>query len=194
MSCYEWQIGTVKIPTKQFPALYRAFVKEYNAIQQCRYNSLKSLYDYTMSIGKGKRNFDYLAHMQNNAAMYNVRFNIRFYDIDKLFSNGRKKPLHPTKKMYDFANTKTNDFMLDEGTVTISFNKLDHSVYWSVPENNHACERAHEQPEARLLFRLLQNVKYTRNSGGKIIGNDEYNRDNMQSGGGANYVVFSFGK
>jgi len=190
MSCYEWQIGTVKIPAKQFPTLYRSFVKGYNDIQQNKLLALNSLYDYIMRVGKGKRNFNYIEHMRNRAYITNACF----ADIEKLFTGDRKKPLHPTKKMFDFANTRTTGFMLDEGTAAISFNKLDHSVYWSVPENNHACERAHEQPEAKLLFRLLQNVKYTRNSGGEIIGNDEYNRDNMQSGGGANYVVFSFGK
>ena len=60
MSCYEWQTGTVKIPTKQFPTLYRAFIKGYNDIQENKMRGLKSLFDYIMRVGKGKRNFDYV--------------------------------------------------------------------------------------------------------------------------------------
>jgi len=190
MSCNEWQAGTVTIPNKAFPSLYRSFVNGYNDIQQNKMRRLKSLYDCIMIAGKGKRNFNYIDHMRNRCDTYNVQWD----DINKLFPNGRKRPLHPTKKMFNFANIRTVNFDLDMGTAEISFNKDDHSVYWSVPENNHACECAHEQPEAKLLFRLLQKVKFTRNSGGEIVGNDEYNSDNMQSGGGANYVVFSFGK
>ncbi len=190
MSCNEWQSGAVTIPTKAFSALYKSFVTGYNDIQSRKLRNMKSLYDYIMIAGKGKRNFDYVGSMELHADMYKVSFD----DIEKLFPFNRTKPFHPTKKMFDSANTRTVSFCLDEGAASISFNKADHSVSWGVPENNHACERAHDLPEAQLLFRLLQNIKYTRNSGGEIVGNDEYNRDNMQSGGGANYVVFSFGK
>jgi len=190
MSCYEWQAGTIKIPTKQFSGLYRAFIKGYNDIQLRKLRNLKALYDHIMLAAKHKRNFNYYEQMEAVADRYNVSFS----NIEMLFPEHRKRPLHPTKKMFDFANTKTMAINVDNSCACISFNRADHSVYWSVYENNHACETAHNTPEAKLLFSLLQNVNYTRGSGGQIIGNDEYNRDNIEAGAGANYVVFSFGK
>lgn len=68
-----------------------------------------------------------------------------------------------------------------------------HTVFWDVGENNHAQERAREEPNARVLFKALGKIKWGRGSGGDIIGNDEYNRDDCTAGGGGNYVVESFG-
>lgn len=190
MSCNEWQAGVIKIPTKAFPTLYRAYIKGFNSIQLSRFNNLKALYDYIMIASKGKRGYNYYEKMEFWANTYRVSFD----SIEKLFPDNRTKPLHPTKKMFRMVNTKTTGIELDEGTAVISFNKPEHSIYWCVSENNHACDRAHELPETQLLFSLLDGIKFIGKTGGIIVGNDEYNRDNMQSGGGANYVVFSYSK
>jgi hypothetical protein len=44
-----------------------------------------------------------------------------------------------------------------------------------------------------IFFAALGKIKWTRSSGGFATGNDEYNQDNTYSGGGANYVTFSYG-
>jgi hypothetical protein len=62
-----------------------------------------------------------------------------------------------------------------------------------VPSNNHACETARRHPVAAAFFAALGRVRWTRGSGGEIVGNDEYNRDVDYEGGGANYVVDRYG-
>ena len=66
-------------------------------------------------------------------------------------------------------------------------------AHWRVPENNHARDRGRSHPVARAFFAELRRVRWTRGSGGEIVGNDEYNRDSEYEGGGGNYVVDSYG-
>jgi hypothetical protein len=82
-------------------------------------------------------------------------------------------------------------FTLTLGETRIEFD--GRKVTWSVPENNHACEHAREHLLARTLFDLLARVQWTRGSGGTITGNNEYNQDSRDAGGGGNYVVQEFG-
>jgi hypothetical protein len=69
----------------------------------------------------------------------------------------------------------------------------DHTLIWDVPENNHAREHAREEKNAKVLFNALRNIKWVRGSGGDIVGNDEYHREDRGVGGGGNYLVQSFG-
>jgi hypothetical protein len=79
------------------------------------------------------------------------------------------------------------------GDARIVLDNENQQVTWIVPENNHAREHAHDHLLARALFRALGNVKWTRGSGGVIVGNDEYNRDSREMGGGGNYEVAYYG-
>lgn len=63
---------------------------------------------------------------------------------------------------------------------------------WDVGENNHACESARNTAMGRAFFDALSRVTWTRGSGGKIVGNDEYNREGCDEGGG-NYVKDEYG-
>ena len=113
--------------------------------------------------------------------------------VEQLFDENRK-PKMPTKKMFNFVNGKDNSFDVGEGDASVGFNQTNKTVSWAVWENNHACDTARDTKEARLLFGLLNKVNFTRGSGGNIVGNNEYNRDDHNEGGGGNYVTASYGK
>lgn len=66
-------------------------------------------------------------------------------------------------------------------------------VTWKVPEGNHACDVGRVHPIAVAFFDALKRVNWTRGSGGKIVGNNEYNRESRYEGGGSNYVVDEYG-
>ena len=186
MSCYEWENGTIKIPTKVFASLRRDFINGYNEIQQRKMNNLKTWRETALRDGKGKRNYSFKDRM---LCMCNGWDEEQL--VEMLFDENRK-PKMPTKKMFNFVNGK--DFSFDIGEAGIGFSSKDHAVSWSVYENNHACDTAHGMAEAKLFFRLLSNINFTRGSGGVIVGNDEYNRDDYNEGGGGNYVKMTFGK
>lgn len=67
------------------------------------------------------------------------------------------------------------------------------TVTWDVPGNNHAVDHARDSVLGRTFFDHLRKINWTRGTGGHIIGNDEYNQDSRDCGGGANYVTDTFG-
>jgi hypothetical protein len=79
----------------------------------------------------------------------------------------------------------------DDGTIVLK--PARHSVYWGVMENNHAREHARATKNAQALFSALGRIKWVRGSGGSIVGNDEYHRDDREIGGGGNYEVAYYG-
>lgn len=76
---------------------------------------------------------------------------------------------------------------------SISFDKKAGTVTWHVGENNHAVDSARESSYGQRFFSELGKVRWTRGTGGVIVGNDEYNQDNSYAGGGGNYVTTALG-
>ena len=106
----------------------------------------------------------------------------------------RKKPVKPKKKDFPAANSKTTKYSLGDGAY-IGLDNATKSVVWSVSENNHAVERAREHFLARVLFGALEQVVWSRTTGGTIVGNDEYNsEESAYEGGGANYACIRYGR
>ncbi len=66
-------------------------------------------------------------------------------------------------------------------------------VSWDVPENNRAVESSRNAPLGQVFFAALDEVRWTRGSGGVIISNNEANRESDCAGGGANFINSGFG-
>ena len=105
----------------------------------------------------------------------------------------RKKFRRPQKKDFPLAvATKTTAYSWSsESGVRLDLEAR--TLTWWVSENNHAVERAHDHPMSRWLFQALSQVDWGRSGGGAIVGNDEYNRDDRETGGGGNYITRVFG-
>ncbi len=192
MSCYNWERGAIKLPSKIFVKFRKEYMGKYNAIQLEKLNHLRTMRDAALKQGKGKRMYSFFGCMEMMGHTCD--------DIDmthKLFPNGTDdgiKPITPTKKMLAIANNKTTRFEIDGGEAGVVFDKATNSIHWYVSENNRAVESAHDTKEAKALFDMLSRVQWTRGSGGEIVGNDEYNREDDCAGGGANYVTRRYGK
>lgn len=102
-----------------------------------------------------------------------------------------KKILKPKKSDYKQLPL-TRDCTIDLPDASITLNNKTKTVTWDVPENNHARAHARGHYVAKALFRALDRVDWKRGSGGQIVGNDEYNRDNYESGGGGNYTIATY--
>lgn len=101
-------------------------------------------------------------------------------------------PRRVLKTDMDYPTNRTTSFYAGEEAY-ITFDRDASTVHWEVHENNHAVERAHEHPHTRGFFDALSKVRWTRGTGGVIAGNDEYNSESRDVGGGANYPTYAIG-
>ncbi len=193
MSCYEWERGVIKLNTKEYSRVKKAFIDAIRMDQEKKLQRAVELYNCILAKVKGKRGVDI------HSAYYSVRSENDDLDEESVFyetclnhNNRCKRPLKPKKKDFIFKVERKNP-SVDLMEASISFNDSNRTIGWNVEENNHSKERAHNKPLAKALFKLLADVKWTRGTGGTIVGNDEYNQDNSDYGGGGNYVTMRFG-
>ena len=200
MSCYEWERGRIKIPNTEWTILKSKILKAYNRLIDNDHTIATNTYNTIVNEGKGVRNFNY----RSAAIAYLMRtHNLHYDSINRielsLFSPSasvkRRKPLKPKRKDFPLATNRTTQFRI--GSSFIQLDNKNKLFTWNVPENNHAVDTAHEHPVTIAAFNALKDITdkngWKRNSGGVIIGNDEYNSSSTDIGGGGNYITARFG-
>ena len=208
MSCYEWERGTIVLPTAAWSHFRRAVIEKWNSEQDRLFDLAVTMRAEVEAAAKGKRGFnrsEWLRQRMRATQWGDNGESARSEDYDAVIRllglHGRHvdgKWITPTKthapKRKDLAILPVSKgARLELGEATIVLDDATHSVSWSVSENNHACDCARSLPMAEALFSMLGRVKWTRGSGGKIVGNDEYNRCRDEEGAGGNYVTAEFG-
>lgn len=191
MSCYEWESGTLALPTSEVAAMRKAL----NVAHTNQMKSVKALLDRLwpelkkLPADKRRRLDPYSPPLRHlNAAADDEAW----WDLHSLFhaSGGRKPTAEHWKKSLAYPSTnRTSDWRCGEASVSLEGRHLT----WDVPENNHAVDHAHDSWLGRALFAQLDRVKWTRGSGGYFVGNNEYNADDCSPGGGGNYLTSTYG-
>ena len=192
MSCYAWEHGTITLPSGQATVLRKVLtaaaesrITALGADAEKGWNHLKKL---TPAKRRDLRVWDQSCPL--DALDGEAVWLLQRYD-DKTRTTGWARPTQKQVRESVVTRHKNTDgststvFHCGEASITLRGN----TVTWDVPENNHAPERTAAHPLAVTLFRYLERVTWTSHSGGQIIGNDEYNRDSCEAGGGGNYVV-----
>jgi hypothetical protein len=205
MSKYEWERGTIVIPASAWPAFRRGLIEKWNADQERLFALAQTMRREVEAAAKGKRGFDRKAWLVSQI-VYPLRDRLRASSNDEsarsldcdevcrllgLGSATAKTRAPKRKDLKLMPISRGGTMLLDEGAITLD--DAAHSVTWAVAENNHACDTARSLPMARALFAALDRVEWKRGSGGKIVGNDEYNRDSYGEGEGSNYVTAEYG-
>lgn len=85
------------------------------------------------------------------------------------------KPARVLKSDLPFPTNRTTVFPAGEGSV--EFLKDNNMVRWSTSEGRGATEQAHNSAAGTAFFSRLKTVKWTRNTGGIIMSNNEYAQD-----------------
>lgn len=190
MSCYEWESGEIILPRAEYAKFKKRIRDAHNKEQQLAYEEALK----TWGAMRFARNFRGSWDDLWISAVSDLDDDTRDKICWSLYRGNPRngEPAKPRIKDFPKANVRTKGFDASSEAM-ISFEDKIRTVRWSVSENNHACEHARRSVLARVFFEALHAVNWTRGSGGKIVGNDEYNRDSDYEGGGANYVKGEWG-
>ncbi len=207
MSCYEWESGSLKFPSAAWPKFRKLMITVWNDRQYEVFEVAKKAHVAAKAAAKGKRGTNrdkpvMAAIARECGSSLNKWGGIADNDCQELWDQVQRLILVKTEKSTTTKNPQKKDLKVfpvsKDCTISywecfVSFKNETRTLRWSVSENNHARDSAHEHWYTRRLFGELGRVVWTRGTGGKIVGNDEYNRDTGHEGGGGNYVTRSFG-
>lgn len=184
MSCNNWEGGSVKFSMREWVAFRTAIISKVNELREKKYRLACEGYAAAQEAGKGQRGFSRADWVQDSE---------RFWDVARYITRrGDKKIYKPKKKAFPTLPT-TQSVVLHLEEVTITLDNKKRAMTYSSGENNRAAESGRENPVVALMFQRLRAITWTRGTGGEFVGNDEYNRDSRESGGGGNYTIACFG-
>ncbi|MBG0738958.1 hypothetical protein IV500_05910 [Paeniglutamicibacter antarcticus] len=188
MGHWETEHGEIVLPAAEFAAVRQA-------VQKVVHEHQTKVFDATQEFWKGltrKEQTDpeaYTAALRKDvnarhAAMEQAQSSWRHQpsaphleelndDLEwRLTLDRGAKPARVLKTDLPFPTNRTTDFPAGEGSVT--FNKDTNTVEWNTGESRNVIDRAHNSAAGAALFDRIKTVKWTRNTGGLIMGNNEY--------------------
>ena len=220
MSRNEWESGTVKLPTGEFPKVRKAMEDADRKAKTAHFERAQAFWKGLPA--KAKRDIaayeqaarDHCFAPARQPTTWNpnppLRCGLSSEEAsalhDMLMRGTRErtepgrwgaraaKPRRILRDDIDWPTNRTTAFRVD-GDTTITFDRDTSTVTWDVRENNHAVDDARAAPLAGAFFGALDKVVWTRGTGGVFVGNDEYNEEAGRDypGGGGSYTTAGFG-
>lgn len=201
MSKYESEHGILKLPTKAWKPFRDGLAKAYNERQEKRYELAKEIHAHLLRIKattkrgqfKPKEALDNLIYTTSSYSSRASELGFNEYKLAGMVLSDDHTTLRaPLKKDNPTAvATKKMSYGADMGSIHL--NPATYQVIWRVNENNHAVESSWDSWMGKAFANLLSKISWTRATGGKFVGNDEYNRDSEDEEGGGNYVTARYG-
>lgn len=205
MSRNEYEQGTIKLPSAEFANVRKAvqaaveadrqkmletMTRAYNEAPPEALRSARAfrehLYKRKTVYGAWGRGSDYVYPFFNDEARDDM--------VDKMIgANGRIKT--PRAAHLGPAPTNRTLSFSANGESSLTFDPAAKTVHWGVSQNNHAVDYARATVVYESFMKALDKVKWTRDTGGVITGNNEYHQDGGRGyeGGGGEYVTGAFG-
>lgn len=209
MAKYEWEYGSLILPSKVFPGFIKKLVEKENIRIAEAWAAAKEVYGNLAELGatgkslKGDKANELLTKAIQASKLwsqylgkfpYDANYELlRAFGLESVTAraDARVKFSKPKKSKFLPVKMAAKGELIDpEGEAIITWDRERREVSWNVPENNHARDSARRGDFGKAFFQALREVQWTRGSGGVFMGNDEYNR---KAGMGSNYVTAKFG-
>jgi hypothetical protein len=199
MSRDDWERGTIVLPAAAVTAVKKAVRDEHNACVKDIHAECKRFWTdvakRTRSQGTYRRALDEFI----SAPARHVQPHRRAFVLDEahtvlsqLLHAGSLRQV-TAKDLAACgltpATTRTNEYRIGEARITFD----GRNVTYSSGLNNHQVEHARGYPTVRALMTALDRVRWTRGTGGALVGNDENNQSYTDPGSGGNYITAAYG-
>lgn len=203
MSCYEWEAGRIKFSAKEWVPFRKEMMTEWVTRQERLYVHAAKVTETMKQEVKGARGPARSTILANTMAAYarkyalplSVALEVERAVLDFNWDTQGFQLAHPkfSKKTFGLPCSSSRGGTIQREDWTMTFDDAQRELIWEVSENNHAVDRARSHDFVHVVFDRLRHVKWTRGTGGVIVGNDEYSRDTDCVGGGGNYITGSYG-
>lgn len=183
MSHEEWEHGTITLPRDQFTKVRRAFVDRHNELEQRAFDAAKKAWDEATP--KQKKDSEYLIERIDALTEPKTRLSgDRYFAYRVPVDDGEREvreraislmnlyryntdPRPPQKKNMTVLPAATTSFDGGEQGGFVSFQQENGTVKWEVG-GNHASDHADYSWTAACLKKELEDVRWTRSSGGVL--------------------------
>ena len=184
----EWEQGLIHIPRTEWTNFKRRILNTYNHLMESDFSIALDVYNLIQKNSKNKRNYNFRREAVIRITQSNLTWD-SVQRIEEALFHGEKytsrKIYKPKKKDFPLITNKTKKINL--GVAQIALNNKNKTIRWIVPENPHATIQAKEHIVSNAIFNLLDNISWSKNTGGIIVGN---NKNNLTK---SNYVSYSYG-
>lgn len=201
MARSEWEEGEIVLPSAAWAEFKAAIRDAVNKSSEERLALALRIHEHMEKSHRGLKGYAFEEAARkfvdsNNRSSYYMPPRFSEDDIREAISavsNDKGRLRKPLKK--DFPLHGNNATSFRDGEASLHFDNEKRKVVWQVSENNHACRDARESALGKAFFTALGKVKWTRGTGGRIWGNDEYNQESGShyEGGGGSYNKGTFG-
>lgn len=193
MSKYNREKGSYTIPSAEWADLKRIVRKAYNDLQEKRHEVAVSVWNRLKeedlnfedifeeeATEKGSRRSPFGGRRTEQFVLGDRHFDRKMIKAE-IFRKDTDRIYKPRKKAFPKKTNRDTVFDLETiGRPHIRFDNDHRKAYWRVHENNRAVEDARSHPVAEAFFGALGDIKWTRQSGGKVKHQDEYREDAFQ--------------
>lgn len=186
MSRYDWESAEFVLPSAAVPAVKKAlrdatnllheqaktqahaFWAQHKTTSSRRYQ--ERLHEWVQSF---YRPTSYNSHIHQFCGPAGLNESV-ICSIHMLLDDHSQRPHKLTvaelSQYFPKATNRTTTFPIGEGAIVID----GRTLRWQIGENNHACDKAYSHPVMKALMKALDAVKWTRGTGGRSWGSDEY--------------------
>lgn len=192
MGHWEWQKGEFKLPSAEF-------AKVRQAVADADRSHKEKIFEQTQIFWKSLTPKQKSDHASYQAAMYSFiskvsqelsrghydeRTDNFVSDIEHaLYIPHSQKPKRVLAASMEMPTNRTTQFA--GSGVSIEFDKAANTVTYAVYEDKSAVDRAHGAPILEALTNCIEKMRWTRGTGGRIWGDNEYAEDARREHGHA---------